>query len=199
MTTSQVQDDGFVRLFDQHSLRLIINCTHSTAARKQTKAQKFLERLEDGVEILNVTQPYEAFGKDGLSLKWDEIQEGSTEDKLTIIVQYACVIARALKRGDNVVVCCTHARSRSPTVIAAFLILFREYSLDELERWLPSAYKDQRPKMAFLTNQSFPNLDAFEEVLDILDEASSNEENSNQREAVTSTLIKINECLVRNK
>ena len=73
-------------------------------------------------------------------------------------VKKATDIAVELASGRDAVVYCIHSRSRSPSAIAMFFIVFRGMKFDELAVWLKSACKLQRE----LTGSHIPNLGTLE-------------------------------------
>ena len=85
-------------------------------------------------------------------------------------VKCACRIDVALETGKDALVCCSIGRSRSPSVTAAFFVLFRGVSLDGeggIKCWFQEAYAAQRPETARVS-LCFPNLEKFEAILNLL-------------------------------
>jgi len=115
--------------------------------------------VDDSIKLIDVR---------GLALKWD-VMPGPRELKKysQAFVQYACQIAVALETGKDAVVFCKNGRSRSPSVVATFYLIFRGMSLHEIKKWFSEAYPTQRPDTAKVSS-TFPNLEKFENVLQLL-------------------------------
>ena len=77
-----------------------------------------------------------------------------------------------LSHYQHVLVHCKNGRSRSPTVILAYMILFGGLSRDHAMQWLTNAFREQRPT---ISNHSadFPNFPKFESVLVALEKSCS--------------------------
>jgi hypothetical protein len=71
------------------------------------------------------------------------------------------LIQQSLRHGD-VVVCCWNGRSRSPTVVAAWLIEYRGLSLACAKAFMEDAFQIQRPRLSKTAGSSVPNLSKFD-------------------------------------
>jgi hypothetical protein len=166
MSSVQVNDNEIAHLIDVDTEQVLMNCI-------RTSALSLLDKENDEeTEGVYVNEPREEYGDKGLGLKWDCTPEHAKEEvrQAKCFIQFACVIAGKLKNGKNVVVYCKNGRSRSPSVLASFFLIFRGMPLSSIFKWFREAYKSQRP----LTNQvsaSFPNFDRFGGVLLLLEKA----------------------------
>jgi hypothetical protein len=166
MSSVEVNDNEIAYLIDVDTEQVLMNCTRTSALSLLEKAN---DRQTEGVYV---NEPREEYGDKGLGLKWDCAPEHAKEElrQAKCFIQLACVIAEKLKNGKNVVVYCKNGRSRSPSVLASFFLIFRGMPLSSIFKWFRMAYKTQRP----LTNQvsaSFPNFDRFGGVLRLLEKA----------------------------
>ena len=85
-----------------------------------------------------------------------------------MLIDYACLLHIHLIRDGNVIVNCKNGRSRSPTVILAFMML-RGLKQNHATTWLRHAFQTQRP---YITQRSaqFPNFQKFFNVLNNLEQ-----------------------------
>jgi hypothetical protein len=167
MSSIEVNDNDIAQLIDVDTEQVLMNCTRTSARSLLLKDDN--DRETEGVYV---NLPYEEYGDKGLGLTWDCAPEHAKEEvrHAKCFIQFACVIAGKLKNGKDVVVYCKNGRSRSPSVLASFFLIFRGMSLSSIFKWFRKAYKDQRP----LTNRvsaSFPNFDRFGGVLRLLEKA----------------------------
>lgn len=164
MSKYQVKDKDTVDLLDCKTNKKIINCT-------QPRGDEFANNKpadNESIQLINVRKSDIRFGEKGLALQWDVMPESRQVKKFAqAFVQYASAIAVALETGKDAVVYCKNGRSRSPSVVAAFYIIFRGMSLDETKKWFGEAYPAQRPDTATVSS-NFPNLERFENVLQFL-------------------------------
>ena len=92
--------------------------------------------------------------------------EREAHQQVKSFVQYACVIALTLEsKEQDTLVLCKNGRSRSPSVMAAFFVLFRGYQLGSIQEWFRCAYREQRPATHAVSNR-FPNFERFARVLE---------------------------------
>lgn len=162
MSRYQVNDEAEVVLLDSKTRRVIRNCTRILGDT--------LNQSTDNVDVqtVNVRECDTRFGEGGQTLAYDVMPEGREMQKVAAaFVQYASVIVHALETGKDAVVYCKNGRSRSPSVVAAFFILYRGVPLAELKQWFQEAYPAQRPETARVSS-TFPNLERFEQVLHLL-------------------------------
>ena len=150
----QVKDKESANLLDCKTNRKIINCTRLLGDELTNK-----DGVDDSIVLIDAR---------GLALKYD-VMPGPRELKryAQAFVQYACEIAVALEMGKDAVVFCKNGRSRSPSAVATFFLLFRGMSLDEIKKWFGEAYPAQRPTTAKVSSV-FPNLEKFDNVLLLL-------------------------------
>ena len=154
----QVQDKEAANLLDCKTNRKIINCTR-LLGDELTNNKLDEDGVDDSIVLIDTR---------GLALKFD-VMPGPRELKryAQAFVQYACEIAVALEMGKDAVVFCKNGRSRSPSVVATFFLIFRGMSLDEIKKWFGEAYPAQRPTTAKVSTV-FPNLEKFDNVLQFL-------------------------------
>lgn len=158
MSIRQVHDDNVVKLFDTKTGKVIHNPTRELAQKASCKRNH-----------LCVVDANPQLGNDILSLVDDMPSAREVPRLAKLFTQRACWIAAKLHEGQDPIVYCKNSRTRSPSVIVAFFMLFRGVPLDFCSRWFKDAYPQQRPK----TNQvsvSFPNLERFGSVLEHIQE-----------------------------
>ena len=162
MASYQVYDTDEVRLFDNKTDGIIINCTKLAVA-------DIRDGNSDECEFINCRESMSLYGEWAKEIKFDDMPLGDREVARDAVafVQYASSIASALEKGKQVVVFCTNGRSRSPCVVAAFFIIYRGHSLREIKMWFKEVYPKQRPITA-KKSANFPNIEKFEAVLRLL-------------------------------
>ena len=84
---------------------------------------------------------------------------------LNMFVDFSCLMDYRLRTDGEVIVHCKRGRSRSPTVILAFLML-RGLSREHAEQWLTNSFREQRPRIARISI-NFPNFVTFGNVLTV--------------------------------
>jgi len=155
----QVYDSDKVVLVDPATRNLIINVTR-ILGEKMGKDKR-------SVVVVNVRLAHGYFKDEGRAISRD-VNPGPTAREISTFaeafVQHASVIAMALGTGKNALVYCQNGRSRSPSVIAAFFIIFRGVPLGELKSWFNEVYPKQRPATARVSAE-FPNMSRFEPIL----------------------------------
>mmetsp|Transcript_12357 Transcript_12357/g.24726 ORF Transcript_12357/g.24726 Transcript_12357/m.24726 type:complete len:550 (+) Transcript_12357:177-1826(+) len=165
MSKYQVDERDKVVLVDLNTSLTIIICTRLVGDELNNN---------DGREVIDVSKAYTNVGKNANALDSDEIPlQKDVSQYAETFVQYASAIAAALEKGKNVVCYCNHGRSRSPSVVAAFYVIYRGLSLNEIKLWFKEAYQKQRPETAKLS-VNFPNLGRFEQILVLLQKCLAN-------------------------
>ncbi len=170
MPSCQVDDTDQVLLVDPITRRFIINCSRLAVGEIRGG-----NRDKHKCEFIDLLQPNSVYGKWGKALKYDDIQSGRGVSRdAEAFVQYASSIASTLEKGKKAVVFCRNGRSRSPSVIAAFYIIYRGLSLREIKQWFEKLYPMQRPvsavaSSAVVSSSPFPNIEKFETVLNLLE------------------------------
>ena len=87
-----------------------------------------------------------------------------------VLAATSIAVAVALSRGGRVVVHCNNGRSRSPSAVMSFLILFRAQHADtHMFNWIRTAFQWQRP-LSQQHSSEFPNISKFEAVLRYIDD-----------------------------
>ena len=170
MASYQVQDFARAVLVDTKTCRTIENCT-KLAVRND----------EEGRELINCRSSYDRYGQQGLAIPWDEMASERTFKTYTrAFVQLASAIAYTLEKEEKIpLVYCKNGRSRSPSVVAAFFIIYRGLTVNEIDAWFKETYHAQRPVTA-MTSSNFPNLDKFKNILIFLEECLANPEKTNR-------------------
>jgi rhodanese-related sulfurtransferase len=165
MSKYQVDDRDRVVLVDLKTRLTIINCTRLVGDELSNNNQ---------YEVIDVSKAYVRCGKNAKALDLDEIpSERDVNRYAEAFVQFSSAIAAALEKGKNVVCYCNNGRSRSPSVAAAFYIIYRGMSLNEIKMWYKEAYHKQRPETA-RDSVNFPNLHRFEQILVLLQKCLAN-------------------------
>ena len=165
MASYQVNDTDKVILADHITGRTIINCTKLAVAELRGGNS-------DKYEFINARQPNSTtYGTEAKAIKYDDMPTGNREVNrdAEAFVQYASSIVSALKTGKIAVVFCKNGRSRSPSVVAAFYVIYRGISLREIEVWFKEVYPRHRPVTAEQSASNFPNIRKFWNVLDRLE------------------------------
>jgi len=166
----QVDDSRYVQLLDEHSGRLIFNCTKKLAENRAASTSAKADARFREAYTLDVNMPYTRFELDGDYLAWWNDMTNSElkmKRQFIILVQYACVIAHKLESGADILVYSQTGRSSSPSAIAVFFILFRGYSRDQYEIWLQEAFPTQRSATPQVTTRGrFPDFKRFHLDLD---------------------------------
>ena len=86
-----------------------------------------------------------------------------------VLAATSIAVAVALSRGGRVVVHCNNGRSRSPSAVMSFLMLFRAQHADtHMCNWFRTAFQRQRP-ISLLHSAEFPNITKFLAVLEYVD------------------------------
>eukprot|EP00985_Skeletonema_marinoi_P019356 scaffold11069_cov93-Skeletonema_marinoi.AAC.2 len=165
MSKYQVDERDKVVLVDLNTTLTIIICTRLVGDELNNN---------DGREVIDVSKAYINVGKNANALDSDEVPlQKDVSQYAETFVQYASAIAAALEKGKNVVCYCNHGRSRSPSVVAAFYVIYRGLSLNEIKLWFKEAFQKQRPETAKLS-VNFPNLGRFEQILVLLQKCLAN-------------------------
>ena len=94
------------------------------------------------------------------------VDRHKTSKFVDMLIDFACLIHANLKRFGKVIVHCKNGRSRSPTVILAFMML-RGLSKEHATSWLTTAFRSQRITIASRSVE-FPNFPKFESVISAL-------------------------------
>ena len=164
MTIYQVHDYARVVLVDTKTYRTIENCTKLAVGDD-----------EEGRELINCRSSYHRYGDIAIAIPWDEMPSEWTFRTYTrAFVQLASAIAYTLEHEEKIpLVYCKNGRSRSPCVIAAFFVLYRGLTVEEIEVWFKETYPAQRPETA-KESTVFPNLDKFKNILVFLGVCSAN-------------------------
>lgn len=169
MTSYQVDDRDQVELFDNNTRGLIINCTKLAVADMR-------DGNSDECEFINCRESVSLYGEWAKAIKFDDMPSPREVKRDAVaFVQYASSIASALEKGKKAVVFCKNGRSRSPCVVAAFYIIYRGLPLREIKMWFKELYPKQRPITA-AKSSSFPNIEKFEAVLNLLERCLANPE-----------------------
>ena len=174
MAARQVHDDQVVKLFDLESGMVILNPTK--------------EKAREGIvneDHIYVCKPAPELGEISVALDRDERPEGRGAAKVAkAFTQYACLIQAKLLQKQNecslpgnaekisreLVVYCKNSRTRSPSVLLVFFMIFRGYSLDACKLWFQGTYPIQRPATVAVSAM-FPNFARFENVLQLIQSA----------------------------
>ena len=157
-----VQDSDVVILHDFITGKHIKNSTRVFADQEEEDTHN---------TKINVRKMLPELGKESIPLIYDTLQTTSKEVKnyAESFTQYACAISAALWSGKNPLVFCRNGRSRSPSFVAAFFILFRGVTYDFIRNWMNEVYPAQRPATAKIS-VDFPN-HKFENVLKYIQDA----------------------------
>ena len=103
------------------------------------------------------------------------VDRHKTSKFVDMLIDFACLIHANLKRFGKVIVHCKNGRSRSPTVILAFMML-RGLSKEHATSWLTTAFRSQRITIASRSVE-FPNFPKFDSVISALAIRCSTESN----------------------
>ena len=158
----QIQDNDVVNLHDYMTGRHIKNSTRVFAEKEND------DKLN---KKINVRVALPELGNKSIPLRFDESPLPREVKKYAeSFAQYACAISAALWSGKNPLVFCKNGRSRSPSVVAAFFILFRGVTYNFIRNWMNEVYPAQRSVTAKIS-VDFPNLDRFENILKYIEDA----------------------------
>ena len=177
MSSLQIQDTDRAVLVDWKTYRTIENCTRLVVGNDE---DEFI-RNNQGHELIDCRTSYYRYGQQGLAIPFDEMASERSFRKYTCaFVQLASAIAYTLEdEGKIPLVYCKNGRSRSPCVLAAFFILYRGFTVNEIEIWFKESYHVQRPVTA-TASTNFPNFDKFKNILIFLEECRVNPEEENR-------------------
>jgi hypothetical protein len=168
MTARQIHDNEVVKLIDMETRGIIVNPTREKVWNNDPLSKSEETRPDDHIYVC---EPNSCLGKDAIGLRFDEMpSQGELPKVVKSFVQQACRIAAILHKGGNPIVYCKNSRTRSPTVIVVFFMIFRGYSMNEFCLLFKKTYPLQRPKK---NNESleFPNFLRFLNALEFLEEA----------------------------
>ena len=138
----------FLRVFDPLTGGIII-CVNELALRDGSS--KTFNQWSEWCQTHGFTQtpqicvyteePYDskAFTHDA------HVDQAKIPQFVDMLIDYACMMDKYLREyNKSVIVHCKNGRSRSPTVILAFMML-RGIKLDHAKEWLTLAFQSQRP------------------------------------------------------
>ena len=139
----------------------IIYCVNKIHLEKDGWCKKW---ISNDIVIIDVrkVKPFQssAFTHDS----W--VDRHKTSKFVDMLIDFACLIHANLKRFGKVIVHCKNGRSRSPTVILAFMML-RGLSKEHATSWLTTAFRSQRITIASRSVE-FPNFPKFDSVISAL-------------------------------
>ena len=139
----------------------IIYCVNKIHLEKDGWCKKW---ISNDIHIIDVrkVKPFQsnAFTHDSM------VDRNKTSKFVDMLIDFACLIHANLKRFGKVIVHCKNGRSRSPTVILAFMML-RGLSKEHATSWLTTAFRSQRITIASRSVE-FPNFPKFESVISAL-------------------------------
>ena len=163
-------ESEFARVFDR-DLNCVIVITNQKLQSDPEWVDKYIAPMPGEYVMLNVARecvPCLA----GKSLTHDEmVDPGKVNTLCKLLIDYTTFIQLEFLRGcKTFVICCKNGRSRSPTVILAFLILYRGFTPIEADEWLRCIFKTQRPRLFRTSTSDFPNFDKFINVINKLQE-----------------------------
>ena len=137
----------------------IIYCVNRLSLRTPKWIERFL--IGDNIPLLDVTNTIPI--NNTMSFTHDSfVDNHKTRRYVELLVDYACLMHSHLEQHGSVVVHCKNGRSRSPTVILAFLML-RGIGRTHAIAFLEEAFQIQRPTIA-LRSAAFPNFAKFDNV-----------------------------------
>mmetsp|Transcript_11702 Transcript_11702/g.17575 ORF Transcript_11702/g.17575 Transcript_11702/m.17575 type:complete len:868 (+) Transcript_11702:37-2640(+) len=175
MSSYQVHDHDRVVLVDMKTCGTIENSTRLVVGKDDHQF-----RLNNkGHELINCREGYHLYGQNCKGILWDEMpSERSNNGYLEAFVQLSSAIAYVLEKEEKIpLIYCKNGRSRSPCVVAAFFIIYRGLTLNEIEVWFKESYPAQRPVTDEISS-NFPNLDKFKGILTLLETCLSNPKES---------------------
>lgn len=164
---------GHCTLLDDATGLVIMNCSKETARNLPVEHQRVL-----CIDVTKLTRKNIGLGI-VKGMRWDELpwSTHSVREFASVFIHFATAIAIVasmegfshLIMDKRVILYCKNGRSRSPSIIAAFFILFRGFTFEEVEDWFLEAYPAQRPETQAISVQGgFPNLKRFEQVLQLI-------------------------------
>jgi hypothetical protein len=137
----------------------IIYCVN----RCHIRQPKWKERFLHGNNVPHIDVTAQKPCKNTLSFIHDSfVETRHAQQYVELLIDYACLMHYHLIRSGSVVVHCKNGRSRSPTVILAFMML-RGISRTHAIAWLNEAFRSQRKAIA-LRSAEFPNFAKFENI-----------------------------------
>jgi hypothetical protein len=160
MSKYQVQDMEAIKLLDPLTGNVLMNPTRLGV--------ETLRREFPDAALINVTVDDDQVG--ACALQWDERPNSKVERRkvATKFLLLACLIEYHLHRG-HVIVYCKNGRSRSPSALMAFFVLFRGFPLEHsVLPWFQEAYAKMRPATATVS-KDFPNYNKYCESLKMIE------------------------------
>lgn len=127
-----------------------------------------LRREFPDAALINVNVDDDQVG--ACALRWDE-RPNSYAERCKVALKFlllACLIEYHLHRG-HVIVYCKNGRSRSPSALMGFFVIFRGFSLEHnVLPWFQEAYAKMRPATAAVSTD-FPNYNKYCESLKMIE------------------------------
>ena len=142
----------------------IIYCINRNHLRTHNWKERFL--IGNNVPIIDVTTVKPISNKTCFTHD-SFVDQGKTQQFTELFIDYACLMHHHLSRSGSVVVHCKNGRSRSPTILLAFMML-RGILRPHAIAWLTKAFQVQRPTITARSAQ-FPNFVKFDNVTMHLD------------------------------
>jgi hypothetical protein len=125
-------------------------------------------------EIINVEQdiPWLPGEKTAFFYRSEPADTKTMKVYLACVVRYATWIdcAASLPGNDPVILHCRQGRSRSPSVLLAFFVIYRGFGIQEAMDFLTPLFRAHRPLIA-RNSRFFPNFEKYQAVFFALDQA----------------------------
>lgn len=149
------------RVLDEEMCNLVDDITSTVISCGTRELCQNLETTTQGTDA-SVDVKYDIF---------DDKSNGSSERRqnVNLFIKFATRIAiLARLKKPRILVYCKNGRSRSPSVIATFFVLFRGFAVEEVKSWFNIAFPKQRPVTNKASRCGFPNFDKFTDVLEAI-------------------------------